>query len=374
MSILAFGDEQDFHAALARAAKNHEHTIEHAETATVAGNWFDSMRPELLVLCFESVEKSEIGLKSLYAHSELAAFTEFKTLLLCSKNETDEALRLCLDRVFDDYQIAKPLQDSAQLEWRLQSLMLGYRSTNKAAIKQISAQLEKIKIKLQQSSHELSSPASPLNTHNTDKLASMQSQLQERLLSLIAVPNNSTQNQIQPHLTAEINNALSGFSGDINDLLNNLVKTIMMQYASLDSDINSTSKVIKHASKPVIMVVDDNAGFREPVTQMLLDEGYKVIISDAGSKAVGMIIREGPELVLMDYQMPAMNGIETIKQVKELLNGARTPSFIMVTGNSAQDVVKQAKAVGVDRFLVKPVRRTDLLEKVKDLLGKRGLS
>lgn len=374
MSILAFGDEQNFHAAIARAAKKHEQTIEHAETVAVAGDYFDAIKPELLVLCFDSVEKSEIGIKALYAHSELAAFTDFMTLLLCSKNETDIALQLCLDRIFNDYHIAKPLQDSAQLEWRLHSLMSMYRSSPKSAINNIASQLEIVQKTLVQNRHEVSNPASLLNTGNRQKLSNLANQLRESLLPVMASPNTAvTQHPSQQQVTTIIDRALGGISGNIDEIITNIIGTILTQYAALDKDLSTVSKVVNIVSKPVIMVIDDNAGFRETVTQILVDEGYKVITSNLGSKAVGMIIRETPDLVLVDYQMPAMDGLGTIKQVKQLLNGARLPSFIMVTGNSSKDVVTQAKAVGVDGFLVKPLRRTELLEKVKARLGQRNV-
>jgi DNA-binding response OmpR family regulator len=128
MSILGFGNEQDFHTAIAKACKKFDSTVEHAESSDVAGFFFDAIKPELVVFCFDGVDKAEVGLKALYAHSEIAAFTDFTTLLLCTKNETETALNLCLKGVFKDYIIAKPLQDGAQLEWRIQALLSAYQA------------------------------------------------------------------------------------------------------------------------------------------------------------------------------------------------------------------------------------------------------
>ncbi len=374
MSILVFGDEQDFHNAVAKASEKFNSSVEHAESSDVAGDFFDAIKPELVVFCFDGVDKAEVGLKALYAHSEIAAFTDFTTLLLCAKNETDTALNLCLNGVFNDYLIAKPLQDGAQLEWRIQSLLSAYQAKPKTAIHNILSQLSEMQTRLANSSAEATSPNSRINTLNRQKLNSahdeLRAELQQHLLPFISSQAGEVNHeQSQSVIKEEINSLVSDFSGTIDDIIQSLVKKLVEEYQSIDNNLDTAFKVAKSAVKPTVLVVDDNSGFREPVTQMLVDEGYRVITSDAGTKAVGMIIREGPDLVLMDYQMPAMDGLETIKQVRELLNGAKTPFFFMITGHSTEDIVQEAREVGVDGFLVKPLRKSDLLEKVNAKLG-----
>ena len=374
MSILVFGDEQDFHSAVAKSSEKFNASVEHAESSDVAGDFFDAIKPELVVFCFDGVDKAEVGLKALYAHSEIAAFTDFTTLLLCTKNETETALNLCLKGVFNDYIIAKPLQDGAQLKWRIQSLLSAYQTKPKTVIHNILSQLSEMQTRLANSGAEATSPNSRINTLNRQKLSrahdGLRAALHQHLLPLISSQAGEVNHeQNQSVIKQQISSLVGDYSGTIDDIIHSLIKSLVEQYQSVDNSLDSALKVAKSAVKPTIMVVDDNSGFREPVTQMLLDEGYRVIASDAGTKAVGMIIREGPDLVLMDYQMPAMDGLETIKQVKELLNGAKTPFFIMITGHSSEDVVQEARGVGVDGFLVKPLRKADLLEKVNAKLG-----
>ncbi len=92
---------------------------------------------------------------------------------------------------------------------------------------------------------------------------------------------------------------------------------------------------------------------------LLLDsqshKGYRVMISDAGTSAVGIILRESPDLGLIDYQMPAMNGLEIIKRLRELLKAARAPGFISVAQGIAPEILfGTLKKLVLMAFLLNP--------------------
>jgi CheY-like chemotaxis protein len=118
---------------------------------------------------------------------------------------------------------------------------------------------------------------------------------------------------------------------------------------------------------PLVLVVDDERGMRSAAVKMLRAEGYRTIEAESGMEAVEKYVHEHPDLVLMDYEMPQMDGEETCRRMREV--GApsegehRTPILLCTAG-----MVPLQQFSMADGFLVKPYQRTLLLSFVKHQL------
>lgn len=124
------------------------------------------------------------------------------------------------------------------------------------------------------------------------------------------------------------------------------------------------------------LVVDDNASAREILYGMASSFGIEVDVADSGRAALAMLVAaEGKslpyDLVLMDWRMPGMDGVETVRQM-HAANLAQTPSVIMVTAFGREEVREQAESQGVELpvVLTKPVTPSNLLEALGSVLGK----
>lgn len=106
-----------------------------------------------------------------------------------------------------------------------------------------------------------------------------------------------------------------------------------------------------------VLIVDDDAGIREFVRTVLVDEGYQVAEATDGSEALDQVARERPDLILLDLRMPVMDGWEFVK-VYRARPGPHAP-IVIVT--AAMDVAKDAKDIGADGFLAKPFQLDELL-------------
>ena len=125
-----------------------------------------------------------------------------------------------------------------------------------------------------------------------------------------------------------------------------------------------------------VLVVDDNASAREILSTMARNFGLEVDIAIDGQQALNLI--EAAEkktipydLVLMDWQMPVMNGVEAVQKLQEgHIN--QTPAVIMVTAYGREDALSAAERQGVilKSVLAKPVTPSTLLEAVGEALGK----
>ena len=126
-----------------------------------------------------------------------------------------------------------------------------------------------------------------------------------------------------------------------------------------------------------ILIVDDNASAREILQGILTSLKFDATSVSGGGEAIGELEQAQLEhkpygLVLMDWMMPGMDGIETIKRIRADAKLSHTPAFVMVTAYSREELLQKAQteAVNVDGILVKPVSPSTLLDSILNALGK----
>ncbi|MBF0118901.1 MAG: response regulator [Desulfobacterales bacterium] len=120
------------------------------------------------------------------------------------------------------------------------------------------------------------------------------------------------------------------------------------------------------------LVVDDNSASREIFKAQLEDLEFEVDSASLGTEAL-VILKDSTflyDLIFMDWKMPVMDGIETSKKIRENKVFKRIP-IIMMTAYGREDINRQAEEVGVNAFLIKPVKQSLLLDTVSEILGKR---
>jgi DNA-binding response OmpR family regulator len=119
-----------------------------------------------------------------------------------------------------------------------------------------------------------------------------------------------------------------------------------------------------------ILVVDDEEFIRELLAEILSSEGYEVLSASNGREAIQLAARETPHLVILDANMPEMDGIETTRQLRYQRETCSVP-IIMVT--AFEETRTEALQAGVDDFVPKPFDVADFLARVKALLKVRHL-
>tara|TARA_R110000868_G_scaffold7201_1_gene39495 strand:- start:1036 stop:1437 length:402 start_codon:yes stop_codon:yes gene_type:complete len=117
-----------------------------------------------------------------------------------------------------------------------------------------------------------------------------------------------------------------------------------------------------------ILAVDDSASMRQMVSFTLKGAGYQVKEACDGVEALAEARRGKYDLVLSDVNMPNMNGIELVKELRQLSDYRFTP-VLMLTTESAGDIKIQGKQAGATGWIVKPFNPEQLLSTIKRVLG-----
>ena len=103
---------------------------------------------------------------------------------------------------------------------------------------------------------------------------------------------------------------------------------------------------------PHVLIVDDDAGIRETMTDIMRLEGYQVTCAESGSRAVALCAEQHFHFALLDIRMPDMDGVETLRRIKEIDPAIRV---IMITGYDVGTQAMQAMDEGAEAVFRKPL-------------------
>ncbi|MEW5772445.1 MAG: transporter substrate-binding domain-containing protein [Thermodesulfobacteriota bacterium] len=125
-----------------------------------------------------------------------------------------------------------------------------------------------------------------------------------------------------------------------------------------------------------VLVVDDSATSRDILVEALSTMTFLAEAVAGGEEALAALDRaadlgEPFELVLMDWKMPGMDGIETSLRIKRDGKLPKAPTIIMVTAYGREEVMRQAEEAGLEGFLIKPVNQSVLFNTIMDVFGRK---
>jgi len=113
-----------------------------------------------------------------------------------------------------------------------------------------------------------------------------------------------------------------------------------------------------------VMIVDDSATVRQVLKITLVDFGYEVVEAIDGQDALNKLSDDGFDMIVTDLNMPKMNGIDLIREVRKKPGNRFTP-IIMLTTESQKEKKTEGKAAGASGWVVKPFKPEQLLNVVR---------
>ncbi|MBD2186946.1 response regulator [Pseudanabaena mucicola] len=126
---------------------------------------------------------------------------------------------------------------------------------------------------------------------------------------------------------------------------------------------------IDRLNAPVILLVEDNEANVLTVSSYLTERGYQILIAKNGQEAIAMAQAMQPHLIVMDVQMPIMDGLEATKQIRQIPHLINIP-IIALTALAMPEDHERCIQAGANSYLVKPVSLSQLINTMRQLLSR----
>ena len=121
---------------------------------------------------------------------------------------------------------------------------------------------------------------------------------------------------------------------------------------------------------PTILIVDDEAAYREVLSAIFEDEGYKVSTAESGRSALEFLRANPCDLVLSDVRMPDIDGNELLRRARDNYSDV---GVVLMTAFGTMDTAREAFKLGADDFIQKPFNNDELRVIVKRTLEKQSI-
>lgn len=136
---------------------------------------------------------------------------------------------------------------------------------------------------------------------------------------------------------------------------------------SVGSALAPQTSVTQAKSSPKILLAEDNEASVVTISSYLKAKGYRLVLAKNGEEAITLAKTENPDLILMDIQMPKVDGLEAIRQIRALQQFRYIP-IVALTALAMPSDQEKCIAAGANEYFPKPVKLKPLVEKIQTLL------
>jgi DNA-binding response OmpR family regulator len=124
-------------------------------------------------------------------------------------------------------------------------------------------------------------------------------------------------------------------------------------------------------TKRKVLVVDDNESNRIILSRCVLRAGFDAIVASDGASALAAIADQAPDLVMLDWNMPDLHGIDLLKAIRADYPAARLPVIMCSARTSPRDMAA-AREAGADDFITKPIDIAAAIALIETTLARHG--
>lgn len=332
---------------------------------------FMQKRPALLILSYRDVTSAERFFLMLHRQCPDIHLLNYQCLVFCTNKDAEAAFKLCRDEVIDDYLVDRPLFDPFRLRLSIhQALELASLKQQSSALKcklgdtgKDLRQLDDHMGRTLSTGRELQQESirafHAFTSKMSDDLAQFEAGLLESSITGTALAPDVLQQKLKKLPRAYLEMQELHISKKMHDA-EILIKQIETDFKQ---QISALQKGDFPQSRPEIMVVDDEDIYRELILDVLEEAGFRTTGVESGKIALERIRLRCPDLILLDFQMPGLNGLETLRHIKAAPD-SRKIAVIMLTGASDKTVVQECIKAGAVDFIVKPGDRDTIIAKI----------
>ena len=338
---------------------------------------FTEKSPAVLILSFEEISKAELFYLTLHRQCQQIQAIPHKSLLFCSNKEAEAAFQLCRKGIVDDYMVNRPLYDPFRLRLSVyqalgNSILKRQSDTLRQRLADLGGDLHHLDRhvgKTLATSKELQQETQHAFKEFTDKMSNELSQFEGRLLesgldnAVQILDRAALQNQIDqlPHKNMEVETL------QVEKKIQDASAVLKKSGKELQQQLGELRKTEFPPARPEVLVVDDEDVYRELIVDALGESDFRVTGAESGHAALTRLKVRQPNMILLDFQMPGLNGLETLRRIKAD-PGMHAIPIIMLTGDSEKTLVRECIMAGAVDFVVKPSNRGTLVAKIRSHL------
>lgn len=340
---------------------------------------FDAAKPNIVILAFEALEAAEHYYLTLYRLCPAIHTQQHATIVLCSKDSVRDVYKLCRKGHFNDYVLFWPLTyDFPRLPMAVHhaARSLEAPQDTRGLRKAIAAQAHYLTQLEALIEREISA-----QTANTAGLANSIKESASNLRDEIGglerrIIEGGLSGAVEVKDAAGVRDEFDKFREHVVDANVDSVRArvdpidrwVHEFRQNLEPELAATRSLRDApAARLVVLVVDDDEFQHKAVRAALSDAPLKLAFASNAIEAFAQIRKLHPAVILLDYGMPDLSGIEVLKRLRAASEFADVP-VIMLTGNHDKQLVRRCLEAGANDFIIKPYQRAVLVKKLTEVL------
>jgi len=341
---------------------------------------FDAVRPAFLILAFDQIEKAERYYLHLYRTSKEIQTLQHKTILLCAKERVEHAYRLCKEKQFDEYVVYWPLTyDHLRIFMAMDHLIADLQKSDTNTVSEdVLTKVRTLGTIVPAMESSLKS-AETMIAKTADSVDGAAAEISAALLGMcdrLLKDGLSGALEVRDgaHVRSEFNRLqatqvlpkIDGMKQQIQSAKRDTEELIRNTQPKLEQmkTLNKTARTFT----PQILLVDDDGFQSKLLSPVFVNEDIKLSYAASAARALSMLSKMSPSLILMDVHLPDVDGIQLTRKIKAMPRFREVP-VIMITGSSEKRIVVESLKAGAVDFVVKPIDKEVLLGKIKKLLN-----
>lgn len=297
---------------------------------------FETHRPAVLVLAFDTIEAAQRYYLGLYRLGTTVHTVPHRTVLLCNSRDLRTAYELCRKEHFDDYVLFWPAtNDAPRIRMSVHQVLRLMRTENRAGESWLRA-----------------APGQPATARSVRATAR-------------AAVAPAPQASAQPAAAAP---RAGGFFEEAQR-----ASPIAAGAAPEAVPAKPDASPAPQPDRPKVLIVEDDEFQQKLLARLLSGQNLQLAFAGTGGEAQSLMWEMKPDLVLMDVGLPDTSGVEATRAIKAIAQFAHVP-IVMVTGHSERAIVVESLKAGAVDFLVKPFDRNTLVDKLRLFLSVTAMS
>lgn len=337
---------------------------------------FERCQPQVLVLAFNTLEKAERWYLGLYRLGTNIQSIPHRTVILCSKDELRRTYDLCRRRYFDDYVLFWPMtHDAPRLRMSVHHALRASGAEAVANVRDQARRIAELEARLAQ----------------YEAVGVRQTEAAKRTLQDAARDIEAAVDGLGARLDAgALRDAVEvrdrdGLRGELARLKAQGIAPPLRAVEEKMAPLAAWASGLRAAVAPQLeaaralgrlaertpgaaLVVDDDPFQHQLLEQMLAGSSIEPYFAASAAEAFAQVRKRRPDIVLMDVDLPDMNGIDAMRHLKAVEAFAGIP-VIMVSGHSNQTLVLDAVRAGAVDYIVKPFAKAQLIAKLSKLIS-----